>query len=128
MCARSCAHANKLHRCTSRACVQFISTPAAASPDQATSLLHIWLSAGQRLHISSSPNDAAQHGVTGVTDVTASTTNFFPGPPRTHALAGAAAMWQQRQLSGEELLGCPGQRSRAWSNPRLGQPAHPVVK
>eukprot|EP00983_Pelagomonas_calceolata_P102464 1158808-Pelagomonas_calceolata.AAC.5 len=40
-------------------------------------------------------------------NVTASTMNFFPGPPWTRALVGAAKKWQQRQRRGEELLRCP---------------------
>eukprot|EP00983_Pelagomonas_calceolata_P083460 1156167-Pelagomonas_calceolata.AAC.4 len=59
-------------------------------------------------------------------NLTASTMNFFPGPPRTRALVGAAEKWQQRQRRGEELLRCPRRPSGAWSNPRLGQPAHLV--
>eukprot|EP00983_Pelagomonas_calceolata_P134715 1162087-Pelagomonas_calceolata.AAC.9 len=42
------------------------------------------------------------------------------------AVAGASAKWQQRELRGKEFLRCPGRRSGAWSNPRLGQPADPV--
>eukprot|EP00983_Pelagomonas_calceolata_P035025 1095268-Pelagomonas_calceolata.AAC.5 len=53
---------------------------------------------------------------------------LFPWPSLYACLAGAAATWQQRKLRGEELPGCPGRRIGAWSNPCLGQPAHPVVK
>eukprot|EP00983_Pelagomonas_calceolata_P101383 1158691-Pelagomonas_calceolata.AAC.1 len=53
--------------------------------------------------------------------------DFSPGPLRTRAVAGAVAKWQHRQLRGEEPLRCPGRRSGAWSNPRLGQPVHPAL-
>eukprot|EP00983_Pelagomonas_calceolata_P131395 1161773-Pelagomonas_calceolata.AAC.14 len=56
--------------------------------------------------------------------------NFFPGPPQTRALVGAAEKWQQRQRRGEKLLRCPRRRFGAWSNPSrdaVSEPEWPRV-